>query len=77
LAKKGITTKTHSGTIHKFGLEYVVNGNFDRKIGKFFSKLEEDREKADYDYLHNITKNKAKIDLNNAKKFIEECKKFL
>ena len=77
LAKKGISTKTHSGTIHKFGLEYVTNGTFDKEIGKFFSKLEEDREKADYDYSHNITKDKAKTDLINAKVFIEECKKFL
>ena len=77
LLKKGITTKTHSGTIHKFGLEYVINGDFDKEIGKFFSKLEEDREKADYDYLHNITEAKAKTNLNNAKKFIEECEKFL
>jgi uncharacterized protein (UPF0332 family) len=77
LIKKRIITKTHSGTIHKFGLEYVINGNFDKEIGKFFSKLEEDREKADYDYLHNITAYKAKTNLNNAKKFVEECEKFL
>ena len=42
LIKKGIFTKTHSGTIYQFGLEYVVNGDFDKKIGKLFSKLEED-----------------------------------
>lgn len=77
LLKKGITTKTHSGTIHEFGLEYVTNENFDKEIAKFFSKLEGDREKADYDYSHVITKSKAKTNLNNAKKFIDECKKFL
>lgn len=75
--KKGIHTKTHAGTIQKFGLEYIINGTFDEKIGKFFSKLGEDREKADYDYAHNITKEKAKIDLNNAKMFVNESKKFL
>lgn len=77
LIKKGINTKTHTGTIHKFGLEYIINGNFDKEIGKFFSKLGEDREKADYDYAHNITKEKAKTDLDNAKSFVEESKKFL
>jgi uncharacterized protein (UPF0332 family) len=29
--KKRITTKTHRGTINKFALEYVVNGDFDKK----------------------------------------------
>jgi len=77
LVKKGVITKTHSGTIHKFGLEYVINGKFDKEIGKFFSKLGEDRDKADYDYSHNITEEKARTDFKNAKKFVEECRKFL
>jgi uncharacterized protein (UPF0332 family) len=77
LTKKGIFTKTHSGTIHKSGLEYVINEDFDKDIGKFFSKLEEDREKADYDYFHKTTENKAKTDLNNAKMFVKECERFL
>jgi uncharacterized protein (UPF0332 family) len=77
LLKKGIVTKTHSGTINKFGLEYVINGNFDKDIGTFFSSLEKDREKADYDYSYEATENKARKDLNNAKKFVKECEKFL
>lgn len=77
LLKKGIFTKTHWGTIKKFGLEYVASGKFNKEIGKIFSKLEEDREKSDYDYFFNATKNRAKKDLNNAKKFVEEAKRFL
>jgi len=77
LIKKGILTKTHSGAIQKFGLEYVVNGDFDREIGKVFSKLQEDRGNADYDYSFKVSEKKAKKDLKNAKTFVEECKKFL
>lgn len=77
LAKKGIFTKTHSGTIQKFGLECIINGDFNKDIGKFFSKLEKDREKADYDVFHKTTKNKAKKDLDDAKRFVKECEKFL
>ncbi|MDR2624284.1 MAG: HEPN domain-containing protein [Methanobrevibacter sp.] len=32
LLKKGITNKTHTGTIRQFGLEYVVNDTFDKEI---------------------------------------------
>ena len=77
LIKKGIFTKTHVGTIRKFGLEYIVNDNFSKEIGKFFTNLEKDREKADYDYSYEVTENKAKKDLNNAKKFVKECERFL
>jgi uncharacterized protein (UPF0332 family) len=70
LLKKGITTKTHSGTIRQFNFEYVHKGTFDIEISKFFSKLEEDRRNADYDISYKITKNKAMKDLKNAKCFI-------
>lgn len=42
-----------------------------------FSKLEKDKEKAYYDYSYKVTKNKAKKYLNNAKKFVKECERFL
>jgi uncharacterized protein (UPF0332 family) len=77
LMKKEIFTKTHGGIICRFGLEYVVNDNFNKELGKFFHNIEIDREHADYDYSFKSTKNKAKIDLDHAKRFIEECKKFL
>ncbi|KZX10005.1 HEPN domain-containing protein [Methanobrevibacter curvatus] len=48
LLKKDILTKKHDSTIQQFGLEYVVNGNFDQKIAKIINRLEEDRSEADY-----------------------------
>jgi len=77
LLKKGVKTYKHSGTIKRFGLEYVVNDKFDEKIAKTLSELEEDRTRADYDFDFDVTKIKAKEDLEQAKEFIEECKKFL
>ena len=70
------TTK-HSGNIVKFGLEYVIIDNFDSKIAKTLSELEEDRSSADYDFEFDAEKIQAKENLEKAKKFIEECKKFL
>lgn len=77
LLKKGVNTKKHSGNIMKFGLEYVINDNFDGKIAKILSDLQEDRSSADYDFEFDAEKIQAKIDLEKAEKFIEECKKFL
>jgi len=77
LFKKGITTKTHSGTIHKFGLEYVINDIFDSSIAKILSSLEDEREDVDYDYRFIVTEKDAINALNKAKIFVEECRKFL
>lgn len=77
LLKKGIKTNTHTGNIKKFGFEYVVNDNFNEKIAKILSKLEEDRSRVDYDFEFEAAELKAKKDLEDAKKFIEECRKFL
>jgi len=77
LLKKDIATKTHSGTIRQFNLEYVHKGTFNKEISEFFSKLEEHRRNADYDVSFNSTRNKAMNDLINAKNFIKECEKFL
>jgi len=77
LFKKEIITKTHSGTIQKFGLEYVINDNFDGDVAKILSSLEDEREDVDYDYRFTVTKKDAVEAINDAKKFIKECEKFL
>lgn len=77
LMKKGIKTKTHKGIVKKFNLEYIHNDNFDKDLGRILSKLQKERIKADYDFYLKPTENKAKKDLNDARRFIEECKKFL
>ena len=77
LLKKDKNPKTHGGTIVQFGLEYVKTGDFDREVSKILSKLEDDRENADYDFSFQSTEEKAEKDLINARFFVEECKKFL
>jgi uncharacterized protein (UPF0332 family) len=74
--KKGIFTKTHSGTIRRFGLEYVINDNFNKDLGKFFHNIEKNREHTDYDYSFKFTKNKAKIDLEHTKNSLKNVKTF-
>ena len=77
LLKKGKNPKTHSGTIAEFGLEYTINDNFNKNTSKILSRLEDDRENADYDISFQSTEKKAKKDLINAEIFIKECRKFL
>ena len=77
LRKKGIEPKTHKGTISQFGLHYVKKDAFDKNIFKLLSNIEEDKEDVDYDFHTIFTGTDAKNCLNDAKTFIEECKRFL
>jgi uncharacterized protein (UPF0332 family) len=65
------------GQIAVFGLEYVVNDNFDKKINKILSQLEDDREDSDYYSYSYFTEEDALYNLEKAEIFVEECKKFL
>ncbi|MDR0911972.1 MAG: HEPN domain-containing protein [Methanobrevibacter sp.] len=77
LVKKGIYVKTHSGTIQRFGFEYVVNGNFDGEIAKIFSDLEDDRENADYESNYFISEDHAIDNYDKAEIFVFECENYI
>ncbi|MDR0911818.1 MAG: HEPN domain-containing protein [Methanobrevibacter sp.] len=77
LIKKGIQTKTHTGTIHKFGLEYVVNGKFNGEIASILSHLFNIREKSDYTLTFKANEELTEIIINEAEKFIDESEKYL
>ncbi|MDR0911172.1 MAG: HEPN domain-containing protein [Methanobrevibacter sp.] len=77
LFKKGFSPKTHTGTISKFGEEFVLNDTFNRKIAKIFTDLEELREKSDYDDVFNYNEELVLNTIKEAEMFIEEARKFL
>jgi uncharacterized protein (UPF0332 family) len=76
LLKKGFEPKKHSGTVYKFGIEYVVNNDFNEDIASIFSDLFELREKSDYAIFFESTEELAENSIINAKLFIEEAKNF-
>ncbi|KZX12692.1 HEPN domain protein [Methanobrevibacter curvatus] len=77
LVKKGIRTKTHSGTISEFGKQYVNLDNFEKEIFNIFPNLEEIREDVDYDVFNTVNEIKADKSLEKAEIFIGECRRFL
>ena len=77
MIKKDYNPKSHEGLISLFGQVYVNQGDFDRKIAKYFVRAQSLCEDADYDDVDGITESIAKLWINNAEEFIEESKKFL
>ena len=47
----GLSAHTHAGTLGVFGMNFVKTGKIDKELGAFFSRMEQLRMKADYNYL--------------------------
>lgn len=59
LLDKGLSAKTHAGTIHIFGQQFVSTGMIDKKYGRLFSRLYELRQSGDYDDMYNATEDEV------------------
>jgi uncharacterized protein (UPF0332 family) len=74
LLTKNITVKTHKGLIAKFGLEFVNKGIVDKYYGRALRIAEEIREESDYSIARQISKEEAKLVIEDAKNFLERIK---
>ena len=52
---KGISTKTHDGTLTEPGKHFVLTGQLDRKYGRFYARMIQLRIKADYNSIAEVT----------------------
>lgn len=52
LLNKGLASRSHSGTIHLIGAQFVVKGLLDKSYGRLLSRLFELRQSGDYDNLY-------------------------
>lgn len=75
--KEGLFSKSHEGMNTLFGLHFIKPRIFDVKYGAFVTRLEDLREKADYNVLFEV----AKTDVDDmqplAKELIQEIQKYL
>lgn len=60
LLADGINTGTHKGTSMQFGRNYVLTGQYSRKDGMLYSKLQTMREKADYQNVFKMSEKEGK-----------------
>lgn len=59
LMKEGINTYTHKGTSSQFGKYFVLTGKYSKDDGSLYGRLQTMREKADYDNIFNLPKEKG------------------
>ncbi len=77
LALKELDSSKHSGIIALFNQHIIKPGLFPRGFSKFLQKAKRRRENADYGDFVKITQEETQIQLENAKKFVEEAEKVM
>ncbi|MBN2013912.1 MAG: HEPN domain-containing protein [Candidatus Altiarchaeota archaeon] len=77
LSTKDIYPKTHRGVIPKIAEEYVKTGELSQDTFRDFATTQEEREKADYGIISDISKADAEEAITAAEKLIEDIKKLL
>lgn len=55
LISRCIATKTHDGVLTRLGQDFILPGTIDKKFGRFFARMVQLRQKADYNSVANIT----------------------
>ncbi|MDR0939286.1 MAG: HEPN domain-containing protein [Mediterranea sp.] len=77
LIKNGLSAKTHAGTISSFGIHFVKTGKIELHLGSFLSRMEQLRQKGDYNSVLTVTEDDISTMKAPAKAFVEAIKKIL
>lgn len=77
LALGTIDFKRHKDVMAHFNKEYVATEIFSRELGRRLGTLKQLREKSDYDDFYIASKKEAEKQLEDAKLFLQEVKKFM
>ena len=51
----GLASKRHSGMLSQFGLHFIKTGIIEDKLGGFLTRMEQLREKGDYNCIFSVT----------------------
>lgn len=77
LLKKGISPKTHEGTLRLFAKEYVRNVLFSRRSFGFLYDARETRNDSSYGYSKIFSQEDAQVLISQAEEFIDEVETLL
>ncbi|MFO7929437.1 MAG: HEPN domain-containing protein [Candidatus Humimicrobiaceae bacterium] len=75
LLSKNLSSSKHSGVRSLFNKEFVNKELIDKKMGKFYSKMFEERQEGDYKDFIKFDKDTVKSWLGNAEDFIVKIEK--
>jgi len=72
-----VEARTHKGAVVVFGQRYVSTGKFDKRWGKLYAKLQDLREKCDYNLVYVSTEEEMRPILEEVRQMIVEIKAYI
>lgn len=67
----GLASKTHSGMLSQFGLHFIKPGIIEDRLGGFLTRMEQMREKGDYNCLISIGEEELNTIIEPARELIK------
>ena len=77
LLTKNLDPKKHSGVISFFNQYFVKTGEVERELAEILKFAQKERISADYDEFYSASVEEAKLQLENAEKFLQKVKEVL
>lgn len=77
LLDKGISAKTHAGTIHLLGQKIIGSGMLDKSFGRLFSRLYELRQSGDYDDMFDASQEEVEPYISKVSAFLKEVESLI
>ena len=77
LIHNGLSVRTHDGLITVFGLHFVKTGKVESRLGAFLSRMEQLREKGDYNCIYTVSEDEISTMAEPAKELIEKIEELL
>ena len=74
---RGLSAKSHDGSLTHLGQDFILTGLIDKKFGRFFARMVQLRHKADYNSIAEVTKNDIMELEPLSKEFVEEVEKII
>ena len=56
---RGLSAKTHDGSLTHLGQDFIMKGVVDQKFGRFFARMVQLRQKADYNSVAEVSEDEV------------------
>lgn len=77
LALDEIDFKRHKDVVAYFNKEYVAKEKFSRELGRMIARLQQLREKSDYDDFFIASIEKAKLQIDSVRQLITDVERYI
>ena len=73
----GLASRRHSGMLTQFGLHFIKTGVIEDRLGAFLTRMEQLREKGDYNCLFDVTKEELLTFVEPAHELVEKISQLI